>query len=87
MGRIAPEALLFQTGYLTIAGEERHGRWLYRLGYPNLEVRQSLNERLLDEMTANPVLRQTQGGQLHDLLLALNGCSGECSPAFRTSGI
>ena len=45
---IAPEALLFQTGYLTIA-ESSHqiGRIRYRLGYPNLEVRQSLNEALL----------------------------------------
>ena len=45
---IATEALLFQTGYLTIAGEEElGGRSLYRLGYPNREVRQSLNEYLL----------------------------------------
>ena len=33
---IAPEALLFQTGYLTIqATESRGGRTRYRLGYPN----------------------------------------------------
>ena len=46
---IATEALLFQTGYLTIL-EERSlgGKALYRLGYPNREVRQSLNECLLD---------------------------------------
>ena len=44
---IATEALLFQTGYLTIARPEPRGnRTYYRLGYPNLEVRQSLNERL-----------------------------------------
>ena len=44
VGDIAPEALLFQTGYLTIR-EERSlgGKALYRLGYPNREVRQSLN--------------------------------------------
>ena len=48
---IAPEALLFQTGYLTIA-ESSHqiGRIRYRLGYPNLEVRQSLNEALLKRL-------------------------------------
>ena len=48
---IATEALLFQTGYLTIL-EERSlgGMALYRLGYPNREVRQSLNERLLDHL-------------------------------------
>ena len=42
------EALLFQTGYLTITGEDAsNGLPQYRLGYPNLEVRQSLNEHLL----------------------------------------
>ena len=45
---IGIEALLFQTGYLTIAGEERQGhRTLYRLDYPNREVRLSLNDGLL----------------------------------------
>ncbi len=48
VGDIGIEALLFQTGYLTIAGEERQGhRTLYRLDYPNLEVRISLNDGLL----------------------------------------
>ena len=43
---IGTEALLFQTGYLTIAGEERlGGELLYRLGYPNREVRQSPEPR------------------------------------------
>ena len=46
---IATEALLFQTGYLTILEEEDlGGKALYRLGYPNREVRQSLNETLLE---------------------------------------
>ena len=41
---VGTEALLFQTGYLTITGEEDlGGELLYRLGYPNREVRQSLN--------------------------------------------
>ena len=45
---IATEALLFQTGYLTITNEEDlDGEPLYRLGYPNREVRQSLNRSLL----------------------------------------
>ncbi len=48
VGDIGIEALLFQTGYLTIAGEERQGhRTLYRLDYPNREVRLSLNDGLL----------------------------------------
>ena len=49
-----PEALLFQTGYLTIVGEERNqGRTLFRLGYPNREVRQGLNESLLNALAPN----------------------------------
>ena len=44
---MATEALLFQTGYLTIRSEDDlGGEPLYRLGYPNRAVRQSL-ERLL----------------------------------------
>ena len=45
---IAPEALLFQTGYLTIEEtSSEDGEPWYRLGYPNREVRQSLNKALL----------------------------------------
>ena len=45
---IGIEALLFQTGYLTIAEEQREGvRTYYRLDYPNLEVQLSLNDELL----------------------------------------
>ena len=37
---LGTEALLFQTGYLTITGEQRlAGKALYRLDYPNREVR------------------------------------------------
>ena len=45
------EALLFQTGYLTILSEERGAAgYLYRLGYPNREVRSALNLALLTAM-------------------------------------
>ncbi len=48
VGDIGIEALLFQTGYLTITGEERDDfDVLYRLDYPNREVRTSLNRGLL----------------------------------------
>ena len=48
---IGTEALLFQTGYLTIAKtEDRLGDTLLRLGYPNREVRQSLNQTLLSAL-------------------------------------
>ena len=46
---IATEALLFQTGYLTIHDVRQPvlGKWMYTLGYPNREVESSLNEALL----------------------------------------
>jgi hypothetical protein len=46
---IAPEALLFQTGYLTLHGVSRPmpGEQIYTLGYPNREVETSLNRALL----------------------------------------
>jgi len=45
---IGVEALLFQTGYLTIMDEGRDDfDTFYRLDYPNLEVRTSLNRGLL----------------------------------------
>ena len=48
VGDIGIEALLFQTGYLTIAEEVKEGyRTFYRLDYPNLEVRLSLNDELM----------------------------------------
>ena len=67
--RIAPEALLFQTGYLTIEeSSDRIGRTRYRLGYPNLEVRQSLNEALLKRLTA--AAGPTKRDQLYDHFIA-----------------
>ena len=51
---IRTEALLFQTGYLTIAHtEDRLDDTLIRLGYPNREVRQSLNQSLLTGLLPN----------------------------------
>ncbi len=68
---IATEALLFQTGYLTITGaEDLGGKTLYRLGCPNREVRQGLNERLLRAMTPDPSQQGTREIQLYKLLQA-----------------
>ena len=65
------EALLFQTGYLTIVGEEdRGGRIRYRLGYPNQEVRQSLNERLLVALLPDAARRRADDAPLRELLAA-----------------
>ena len=69
--RIATEALLFQTGYLTITGtEDLGGKTLYRLGYPNREVRQSLNEHLLRAMTPEPSRHGTREIELYARLRA-----------------
>ncbi len=62
-------ALLFQTGYLTITAEERRGpRTLYTLDYPNLEVRQSLNDRLLAYLANGREETAGQGDELARLL-------------------
>ena len=68
---IATEALLFQTGYLTIRDEEDLGDVrFYRLGYPNREVRQSLNRSLL-EYLVRAGSRQTENHvRLYRLLQA-----------------
>ena len=64
------EALLFQTGYLTIERPEpRGGRMFYRLGYPNREVRQSLNQSLLNRMTGDASRPVAHSARLYDLLL------------------
>ena len=68
---MATEALLFQTGYLTIAGEEDvGGETLYRLEYPNHEVRQSLNRSLLRAMTPEGAHRTKDTIRLRQLLAA-----------------
>ena len=60
----------YVTGYLTIRRTEpRGGRMYYRLGYPNQEVRQSLNETLLNHLTGNPARRAEHSARLYDLLL------------------
>ena len=67
---IAAEALLFQTGYLTIIQTEPRGsRTYYRLSYPNQEVRQSLNESLLNHLTGSPAQQAEHSARLYDLLL------------------
>ena len=65
------EALLFQTGYLTIVDEvDSGGRVRYRLGYPNQEVRQSLNERLLVALLPDAARRRADDAPLRELLAA-----------------
>ena len=71
VGAIATEALLFQTGYLTIKSvRDRGGVLRYRLGYPNREVRQSLNESLLRRLVQDATRQTANSDRLYDLLEA-----------------
>lgn len=55
--QISPETLLFQTGYLTITGidDTLPGERIFALGYPNLEVKTSLNKHLLNDLLDHSV--------------------------------
>jgi hypothetical protein len=50
---LLPEAVLFQSGYLTIrkVQELAPGQYILALDFPNQEVRVSLNKHLLDDLT------------------------------------
>jgi len=68
---ISAEALLFQTGYLTIVDEKREGfDTLYKLDYPNREVRISLNRELLAYLRPTHRVSSEEGKTLRDLLEA-----------------
>ncbi len=67
---ISTEALLFQSGYLTIAREEEiSGAYFYRLRYPNREVYQSLSIALLQTWTHDDQAEVQHRLSLHRLLL------------------
>ncbi len=66
---ISAEALLFQTGYLTITDAIRRGhRTLYRLDCPNQEVRLSLNDQLLAALSPQDRVPLDEGTTLRDRL-------------------
>ncbi|MBK8453934.1 MAG: ATP-binding protein [Thiofilum sp.] len=68
---IEVDALLFQTGYLTIKGIRQAGdRDFYVLTYPNKEIYQSLNEILLSALVKDRKAQSIQTLRLYDLLLA-----------------
>jgi hypothetical protein len=70
---IGTEALLWQTGYLTIQDVRRRGaRADYRLGYPNQEVESAFNEALLLALTPNPSTTSAHISRLYDLLQTLD---------------
>ena len=68
---LQPEALLFQTGYLTI--DQVHalpGRLEFTLKYPNLEVQASLNDSLLKGYTGDAAASEPQVSRLWRVLQA-----------------
>ncbi|PID50448.1 MAG: hypothetical protein CR991_01370 [Proteobacteria bacterium] len=69
--QIETEALLFQTGYLTIHVQENlGGQYFYTLGYPNREVYQSLNDYLLTALVRDRSQQTLNRTQLYRLLMA-----------------
>ncbi|MDW8303157.1 MAG: AAA family ATPase, partial [Bacteroidia bacterium] len=92
-----PEAVLWQTGYLTIKEElQVYDTIEYRLGYPNFEVEQSLNRVLLrhylrsSKSKYNPVASAVVGilssGDMQGLRNQLNSLLSSVSYTYSTVG-
>ncbi len=66
---IEPAPLLFQTGYLTIKKTiQRAGQIRYRLGFPNLEVRTSLTDSILNQFVADIPSKERGHDAIYDAL-------------------
>ena len=66
---IEPENLLFQAGYLTIRDRKRIGAMeVYRLGLPNMEVRASLSDHILNRYCPGPAERGKKAIRLYQIL-------------------
>lgn len=66
---IEPENLLFQAGYLTISGQRRvAGKIFYTLRYPNMEVKASLSDYILNRYFPDPVLKEKAQLGIHEAL-------------------
>ncbi|MCD6395991.1 MAG: AAA family ATPase [Spirochaetaceae bacterium] len=53
------ETLLFQTGYLTIKEKKQKGsRIIYKLGFPNLEVKMSLTDTILKFLSNRNIVKE-----------------------------
>ena len=67
---IGTEALLFQTGHLTITAvhDDGDGEVSHELDYPNREVRQSLNKALLKRLAGTPTAKKAKRAPLLELL-------------------
>ncbi len=66
-GSFSIEALLFQSGYLTIVreleGEDGH-RVIYQLSYPNLEIQKRFNKGFIQHLTGNGQMAEYTGRKL-----------------------
>ncbi len=67
LGSFSIEALLFQSGYLTIVreleGEDGH-RVIYQLSYPNLEIQRRFNKGFIRHLTGNGKMAEDTGRKL-----------------------
>jgi Holliday junction resolvase-like predicted endonuclease len=69
--RLEIETLLFQTGYLTIKDIKKIVTITqYRLGYPNLEVKQSLTDYILYYLTSNTMEKENNKFAIFEALTA-----------------
>jgi len=68
---LTPEALLWQSGYLTFTGSRRIGARLeYTLGYPNLEVETALNDSLAKALIGHAGQASELASRLYDVLVS-----------------
>lgn len=66
---IEPAALLFQTGYLTITDKKQIGaRIEYKLTYPNLEVKSSLNNYLLFYLNKDAQIKENTQSRVYEAI-------------------
>jgi len=70
---IETDALLFQTGYLTIKGKRQIGAKIeYELTYPNLEVKSSLNDYLLFYLNKDVRIKENTQSKVYNAIEALD---------------
>ncbi|MBU1753530.1 AAA family ATPase, partial [bacterium] len=66
---IEPAALLFQTGYLTIKDKRQIGaRIEYKLTYPNLEVKSSLNNYILFYLNKDAQIKENTQSRVYEAI-------------------
>ncbi|MDR2032286.1 MAG: AAA family ATPase, partial [Azoarcus sp.] len=69
VGAISTEAMMFQSGYLTLAGEKKRGNNIaFALTYPNHEVRSALTGRVMGAWVGDPHRAEQSRFALYDAL-------------------